>query len=66
SIFFLPLNFIAGVYGMNFKVMPELEWKWGYAVVLGVMAAVAGSLFYWMWARGWLARPENEDSLKAS
>lgn len=65
SIFFLPLNFIAGVYGMNFKFMPELDWKWGYAIVLGIMATVAGSLFYWMWARGWLARPED-DQRKAS
>ncbi len=38
---FMPLTFIAGVYGMNFKYMPELEWHWGYPAVLLVMAAVA-------------------------
>ena len=30
---FIPLTFIAGIYGMNFKFMPELEWKWGYLAV---------------------------------
>ena len=67
SIFFLPLNFIAGLYGMNFKNMPELEWQWGYFTVIALMALVASSLFYWMWSRGWLARPEKfDDSLKLS
>ncbi len=37
---FIPLTFIAGVYGMNFKFMPELEWRWGYFLVLGVMLAL--------------------------
>ena len=34
---FIPLTFIAGIYGMNFKFMPELEWQWGYPLVLGIM-----------------------------
>ena len=34
---FIPLTFIAGVYGMNFKHMPELEWRRGYFAILGVM-----------------------------
>jgi magnesium transporter len=38
---FMPLSFIAGVYGMNFKFMPELEWKWSYPVVMCSMAAIA-------------------------
>jgi magnesium transporter len=38
---FMPLTFMAGVYGMNFKYMPELEWPWGYFAVLALMAAVA-------------------------
>ena len=38
---FIPLTFIAGVYGMNFRHMPELEWRWGYALTWGIMAAVA-------------------------
>ncbi len=38
---FIPITFIAGVYGMNFKNMPELEWQWGYGAVWGVIIAVA-------------------------
>jgi magnesium transporter len=37
---FIPLTFIAGVYGMNFKFMPELEWRWGYFSILGFMLAI--------------------------
>ena len=33
---FIPLTFLAGVYGMNFKHLPELEWAWGYPLLLGV------------------------------
>jgi len=51
---FMPLTFISGVYGMNFKFMPELEWHWGYPLVMVVMAATAaGLLFYFKWRR-WL------------
>ncbi len=39
---FIPLTFIAGVYGMNFRHMPELEWRWGYPAVMLFMAAVSG------------------------
>jgi magnesium transporter len=38
---FIPLTFIAGVYGMNFHYMPELEWRWAYPVIWGVMIALA-------------------------
>lgn len=41
STIFIPLTFIAGVYGMNFRFMPELEWKYGYFVILFVMAVIA-------------------------
>jgi magnesium transporter len=37
---FIPLSFIAGIYGMNFDVMPELRWSWGYYGVLGLMGAI--------------------------
>lgn len=37
---FIPLTFIAGVYGMNFKHMPELEWRWGYFAILGFMFSI--------------------------
>ncbi|MCD6330191.1 MAG: magnesium/cobalt transporter CorA [Candidatus Cloacimonetes bacterium] len=44
---FIPLTFIAGIYGMNFAFMPELQWKWGYFVTLGVMLGVfIGMLLY--------------------
>jgi len=40
---FMPLTFLAGVYGMNFKHMPELDWPWGYPLILVVMAFVRNS-----------------------
>lgn len=47
SAFFLPLSFIAGVYGMNFQYMPELTYKWGYFAVLGLMLGVVIFIFSW-------------------
>jgi magnesium transporter len=44
---FIPLTFIAGIYGMNFKYMPELEWHWGYPVALFVMVVVVVIMFLW-------------------
>ena len=51
---FIPLTFIAGVYGMNFKGMPELEWKWGYPIVLIVMAVVAAVMLIYFKRKKWL------------
>lgn len=59
SIFFLPLNFIAGIYGMNFENMPELKTQYGYFVVLGIMLAVSIALFLWMFRRGWIKGPDE-------
>lgn len=56
SSIFIPLSFIAGVYGMNFEYMPELSWKWGYYLCLGVMAAIALGLILFFWRSGWLQR----------
>lgn len=50
---FLPITFIASVYGMNFEYMPELSWRWGYPVVLLVMATVAVGLALYMKRRKW-------------
>jgi magnesium transporter len=47
SVFFLPLNFIAGVYGMNFSFMPELSWKLGYEFALCLMAIVVIVIYLW-------------------
>jgi len=45
---------IAGVYGMNFKFMPELEWSWGYPVTMMVMVGVCAFLYYRFKRAGWL------------
>lgn len=47
SAFFLPLTFIAGVYGMNFKNMPELEWKFGYLWIMVFMFLIALAIYLW-------------------
>lgn len=51
---FVPVTFIAGVYGMNFKYMPELETKWGYGLVWFVMLAIILSLLIYFRKRKWL------------
>ena len=51
---FMPLTFIAGIYGMNFKHMPELEHVWGYPFVLGVMATVALIMLLYFQRKKWL------------
>jgi magnesium transporter len=51
---FIPLTFIAGIYGMNFTYMPELTWRWGYFTVLGVMAIVGLLMYLLFKRRKWL------------
>ena len=51
---FIPLTFIAGIYGMNFKHMPELEWRWGYWAALAIMAIVAGGMLLYFRRKKWL------------
>lgn len=53
SAIFLPLTFLAGIYGMNFQYMPELGWQLGYPVVLFMMTLVAGGLLLYFRRRGW-------------
>ncbi|PLR94177.1 magnesium/cobalt transporter CorA [Bacillus sp. T33-2] len=50
---FMPLTFIAGIYGMNFENMPELTWKYGYFLVLFVMLAIGVGMALWFRKKGW-------------
>ncbi|MBD1924594.1 magnesium/cobalt transporter CorA [Microcoleus sp. FACHB-831] len=67
SSIFIPLTFIAGIYGMNFDTekspmnMPELNWYWGYPFCLMLMIVVATGLIYFFWRRGWF---DNVSTIK--
>ncbi len=54
SLIFIPLTFIAGVYGMNFDNMPELHTRYGYFITLGAMALIAVLIFAWFKRKKWL------------
>lgn len=54
STLFIPLSFVAGVYGMNFKFMPELEWRWGYPLFWTVIGLVASGMFFYFRRKKWL------------
>ena len=68
SAIFIPLTFVAGIYGMNFNTevspwnMPELNWYWGYPACLGLMATIAAVLVFFFWRRGWF---ENMSAVKS-
>ena len=51
---FIPITFIASLYGMNFKFMPELDWKWGYHVTVGLMAFISFGMFLHFKRKKWL------------
>jgi magnesium transporter len=51
---FMPLTFVAGVYGMNFRFMPELGWRYGYPAVLALMALIAGGMILYFKRKKWL------------
>ncbi|MBU2591163.1 MAG: magnesium/cobalt transporter CorA [Nitrospinota bacterium] len=51
---FIPLTFLVGVYGMNFRHMPELEWSWGYPVLWGIMVFIALSMIAFFKRKRWL------------
>jgi len=54
STVMMPLTFIVGLYGMNFKHMPELDWLYGYPAVIGLMIVVVGGILVWFRHRGWI------------
>lgn len=51
---FIPLTFVVGIYGMNFDYMPELHWRFGYPMAMGVMALIAGILLIYFRFKKWL------------
>ncbi|NTW68075.1 MAG: magnesium/cobalt transporter CorA, partial [Nitrospirae bacterium] len=51
---FMPLTFIAGVYGMNFKHMPELEWKYGYYFIWSIMASIGVGMYFYFRRKKWM------------
>ena len=51
---FVPLTFLAGVYGMNFHYLPELDWHWAYPAFWGICVVVAWGMLMWFRRKGWL------------
>jgi len=62
SAIWLPLSFIAGVYGMNFENMPELKTTHGYYLTLGIMLVVASVLLFYFWRKGWIFNKEDREN----
>lgn len=62
---FIPLTFLAGIYGMNFESMPELKLKWAYPALLVLMAILAGGMVFYFRRKGWIGSPgwvdENDE-----
>jgi magnesium transporter len=54
STIFIPLTFITGLYGMNFRYMPELQWRYGYPAVLVVMLVIAVGMLAYFRKKGWI------------
>ena len=59
STIFIPLSFVAGIYGMNFERMPELRWRYGYPVALAIMGLIAFVLLGYFWRKGWLRQADH-------
>jgi|WetSurSiteA1Bulk_404760.scaffolds.fasta_scaffold02544_2 magnesium transporter len=59
SAVFIPLTLVAGIYGMNFEHLPELKWRLGYPLALGLMLVLALVMLLYFKARGWLGSPDK-------
>lgn len=72
STIFIPLSFVAGVYGMNFDPaagpwnMPELDWKWGYPAALSLMAGMAAAMLAFFARKGWLGAMRGRRAIPSS
>ena len=53
---FIPLTFMAGIYGMNFEHMPELKYEYSYAILWAAMAVVVIGMLTYFWRTGWIGR----------
>jgi len=58
--FFIPITFVAGVYGMNFDFIPELHWKYSYLVFWGICLSIVGTLLFYFYRKGWLSRGDPD------
>ena len=54
SIILMGMAWIAGIYGMNFRVMPETQWPWGYPFAVALMLAIGISLFIYFRRQHWI------------
>jgi magnesium transporter len=51
---FIPITFVAGIYGMNFELMPELKWRWGYLMVWAIFGVITAAMLVYFKRRKWL------------
>lgn len=58
---FVPLTFMAGIYGMNFEHMPELQASWGYPALLVSMVVVGGGMAFYFYRKGWIGTPKEDE-----
>jgi len=66
SSIFVPLTFIAGIYGMNFENMPELSFRWAYPAIWLTMLTMAGTMLGFFWWKGWIgaSNPQEKQGQK--
>lgn len=61
---FIPLTFLAGIYGMNFEYMPELHVRWAYPSLLGLMFVTVAGMLFFFWRKGWLGSGSETDEAR--